>query len=336
VWYYRALTPYLEIGGDYREVVSGVYLLELPLPFSLGLINVYLVRLDDGWLLIDCGMETEASFEALDRAREGLGVAWREIRTLLLTHIHPDHMGLTRRVRGLTGARLMVHHAEVKLLAEVSQREHYRPWQRRILRQAGVAPEMISTMEFALADMQAGFYRLDPDLSLSGGETIATASGPLEVIWTPGHSPGHVCLHDSARRVLFSGDHILEHISPNIGWHSDHDALGDYLSSLDRICALDVDRILPSHGAPFSGHREWAAKTRAHHAERCEVLLRALDGQPKTAAELIPSVWNRPLSPLHYRFAVFEALAHLEHLARGGRLRRIDDGDVTRWMRAAT
>jgi glyoxylase-like metal-dependent hydrolase (beta-lactamase superfamily II) len=325
------LTPYLEIGGDYREVLRGVYLLELPLPFSLGLVNVYLVRLADGWLLVDCGMETESSFNALDRAREGLGLGWTDIRIVLLTHIHPDHMGLTRRVIGLSGARLLLHHADARLLAEVCQLELYRPYQHRIFVSAGVAPEMISVMESSLADIQKSFYRLDPDVPLAGGETLETAAGTLQVIWTPGHSPGHVCLYDPARRALLSGDHILEHISPNIGWHSDHDALGEFLSSLDRIAALDVDLVLPSHGAPFTGHREWVAKTRAHHAERCDVLLRALDGQAKTAAQLIPSVWPRPLSPFHYRFALFEALAHLEHLSRTGRVARDEEAGVIRW-----
>jgi glyoxylase-like metal-dependent hydrolase (beta-lactamase superfamily II) len=235
---------------------------------------------------------------------------------------------------GLTGARLMLHHAEVRLLEEVTEMETFRPQHHKILVEAGVPAEMISLMEGSLADIQQSFYRLDPDVALAGGETVDTSMGPLQVIWTPGHSPGHVCLFQAARRVLFSGDHMLEHISPNIGWHSDHDALGEYLSSLDRIAALEADLILPSHGAPFRGHREWAAKTRAHHAERCDVLLRALNGQPKTAAELIPSVWKRPLSPFHYRFALFEALAHLEHMLRTGRLRQLEESGVILWALA--
>src|SRR5215472_17069903 len=98
------MTPYLEIGGDYREVLPGVFILELPLPFSLGVINVYLVRLPDGRMLVDTGMDTEPCFNALDRAREGIGVAWTDIRAILLTHIHPDHIGLARQVGALTRA----------------------------------------------------------------------------------------------------------------------------------------------------------------------------------------------------------------------------------------
>jgi glyoxylase-like metal-dependent hydrolase (beta-lactamase superfamily II) len=325
------LTPYLEIGGDYRQVLPGVFILELPLPFSLGIINVYLVQLPDGWMLVDTGMNTEPCFNALDRAREGVGIGWSDIRTILLTHIHPDHLGLARKVGELSGARLMLHQADVLLLHDLSDHEASRTFQHEVLRNNGVSQEMIGVMEGTLDEIRQTFYRIDPDRTLTGGETIETAFGPLQVIWTPGHSPGHICLYDAGRRVLFSGDHILEHISPNIGWMPDHDALGEFLNSLDRVAALDVDLVLPSHGAPFRGHREWVAKTRAHHAERCDLLLGALDGRQKTAAELIPALWNRPLSPFHYRFALFELLAHLDHMARTGRVRSTEAGGVTLW-----
>ena len=149
-------------------------------------------------------------------------------------------------------------------------------------------------METSLEEIRKTFYRLDPDVPLTGGETIETAIGDLQVIWTPGHSPGHICLYQPERRVLFSGDHILEHISPNIGWQPDHDALGEFLSSLDRIAALQVDLVLPSHGAPFRGHREWVAKTRAHHAERCDLLLGALDGQSQDRGRVDPQPLESP------------------------------------------
>jgi glyoxylase-like metal-dependent hydrolase (beta-lactamase superfamily II) len=327
------LTPYLEIGGDYREVLPGVYLLELPLPFSLGVVNVYLVRRAEGWMLIDCGMNTEPSFNALERALEGVGVTWPEIRSILLTHIHPDHMGLVRRVMSLTGAPLMLHRADARMLAEIAQVTRFLAWQHQVFVASGVPEQMLAALDATHSEVEKSLYRLDPDVTLEGGETIETAAGELRVVWTPGHSPGHVCLYQPQRRLLFSGDHILEHISPNIGWHDNHDALGDYLASLDRIAALEVDLILPSHGAPFTGHREWVAKTRAHHAERCDLLLGGMDGQSKTAAELIPSVWNRHLSPFHYRFALFEVLAHLEHMARTGRVRADDEAGVKRWSR---
>jgi glyoxylase-like metal-dependent hydrolase (beta-lactamase superfamily II) len=182
-------------------------------------------------------------------------------------------------------------------------------------------------------EIQQSFELLTPDRLLSGGETIVTAHGALEIVWTPGHSPGHVCLYDCQRRVLISGDHILQHISPNIGWHPGRDALGEYLTSLDRIAALDVDLILPSHGAPFTGHREWVRKTHEHHAERCARIVELVNGGATTADQIAARLWNRHLSPFHYRFAIFEVLAHLEYLERRDVLRSERLNGVDLWTR---
>jgi glyoxylase-like metal-dependent hydrolase (beta-lactamase superfamily II) len=311
-----------------------VHVIELPLPFALGSINAYLVRMAGGYLLIDCGMDTEDCFQALEQGLQTAGIAWRDIHEILLTHIHPDHMGLTPRLIELTGARLAMHAHDAEYLRELTQTERYLAWAAGVLRDSGVPDEIIAKIGVSSKEIHKHFHRLTPDRVLAGGEKIPAVVGELEVLWTPGHSPGHVCLYARAPRVLFSGDQMLEQISPNIGWHPGRDPLGEFLGSLRDLERLEIDLILPSHGAPFSGHREWIRKTMEHHAQRCDRILALLDDAKKSAAELVNQLWERPLTPFHYRFAVFEVLAHLEYLERQRKVTRVEGGSIVQWRAA--
>jgi glyoxylase-like metal-dependent hydrolase (beta-lactamase superfamily II) len=245
--------------------------------------------------------------------------------------MHPDHVGLAPKLLERTGARLLMHPRETEILREIARSHLHTGFEKQVLEDAGVPAEMASEMEASFVAIRMTFRELHPDTFLSGGERLATAIGNLEVIHTRGHSPGHLCLYNADHRLLLSGDQILEHITPNIGFQSDHDALGEFLSSLDRLAALDADLILPSHGSPFRGHRAWVEQTKKHHGERCAQIEAALAAEPKTAHELVGDLWNRKLSAFHHRFAAFEVLAHLEYLKQRGRLEARRDGQALRW-----
>ncbi len=296
-----------------------IHTVTLPVPWDLKSVNVHLVELDEGYMLIDSGVATKECFHVLESALLERGVAWSDIRTLLLTHYHPDHIGLSWKILELSGARLVMHRADVAYLEELA-RVNGLPWYADAMRIGGVPPELAAGMEGALRGNRPAFRTHHPALTLEGGETLPIRGGKLEVIWTPGHTPGHVCLYWPEQRTLISGDHVLQKITPNIAWHPGEDMLATFLASLQLVLPYEIDVVLPSHGKRFEGHRAVITSTAAHHEERCGAILKHIAHQPMTAHELVLVLWKRALSVFHHNFAVFEIMAHLEYMSRRGEI----------------
>jgi glyoxylase-like metal-dependent hydrolase (beta-lactamase superfamily II) len=297
--------------------LPGVHRLVIPLPFAMNSLNAWLVDSGDGWILIDTGMHTAAGWRALDRAYAASGASWRDLRTLVITHMHPDHVGLAPEVKKASAASIGMHGLDSDLLREFTNPDQAEYWNGVALDLAGSPGDLKGPVNAAFHLLTVKFPDVNPEIVLEGGEKI----GSLEVIWTPGHSPGHVCLYDAERRILFSGDHILDTTSPNIGWLPEGDPLGDYLTSLRHLRSRDIDIVLPGHGEPIRDHRGWIDRALQHHADRCERITEIVAENPRTAHEISLVLWMRDLDPIHYRFAIFEVLAHCVHLERRGVIR---------------
>ena len=313
-------------------VLDGIWQMRLPLPFELDHVNVYVVALRDGYMLVDCGLGTEESYAELTAQLAAIGVGVTEIREIFLTHTHPDHVGLAKRLLEESGARLHMHAAELEQLTRIARSADKPLWLDEVLHRAGVPGELIERIEGSFERIRRNFVELIPYRVLTGEEVMEWRDGVLELVLTPGHSPGHLCLYDRARRTLFSGDHVLEWITPNIGWLPERDALGEFYTSLDRIAGYEAERILPGHGKIFADLQGYVRKTKGHHDARCAQIVEALRGQKKTAHALVSDLWTRPLAPFHHRFAVFEVLAHLEYLWRRGEIVREGGDGLDVWM----
>jgi glyoxylase-like metal-dependent hydrolase (beta-lactamase superfamily II) len=181
-----------------------------------------------------------------------------------------------------------------------------------------------------------------PDVLLKGNETFTTGAAKLEAVWTPGHTPGHLCYYDRERRYLFTGDHILPVITSNVSMRmtSDGDPLGDYLDSVAKVGKLDVGLVLPAHEHHFTDLPGRVAQLQSHHEARLDAVLRAASGQARTAYEIAADVpwdvgtWEEMDQFLH-RAAMGETLSHLEHLRKAGRIERVREDTVLRWTVSA-
>jgi len=309
------------------------------MPFELKHVNVFLLRDGDGYTLIDTGLQTEESRQALNQKLAEMKVRVERINRILITHIHPDHFGLAGELRERSKAELVIHRLEVALMEpRYARAEDLVHDVAKWLSMNGVPEADAEFVKSASMAAREFVSVVEPDTLLEGAERLPIEDTEIEVIWTPGHSPGHCCFYWRARGVLFSGDHLLPKISPNIGLHpqSGADPLDDYISSLERIGRLEVETVLPAHGDPFYDHRGRIAEIIEHHDARKAALVRlAADGAKsgwELAAGLFQGIMQRNV--FQQRLALQETLAHCQSLAVEGRLHKQVSHELVTWSAA--
>ena len=318
-----------------NEVADGVFELRLPIPFEDGLVNVFLFAGGDHVDLLDCGMNSEESLALIHSALEELG--GKPLRKLVVTHIHPDHYGAAGVLAGPGAADLYLHRLEVPLVnPRYVELEHLVEEVRRYLLVNGVTgeeAEVLSNSQRALSQVVAP---AEPAVQLDGAETLTLGRTELRVEWTPGHSPGHVCLYAEEGGLLFAGDHMLPDLSPNIGLHpqSTPDPLHEYLEGLRRMAALKPRLILPAHGRPFTDAAGRVEILTAHHRRRLDRVREIVAEGELTAWEVALKLWGERSNLYEKRLALQEGLAHLQALAVDGALEKLVSPDAVVWRSA--
>jgi len=177
----------------------------------------------------------------------------------------------------------------------------------------------------------------EPSVQLDGAEHIEMGRHSLRVEWTPGHSPGHICLYAATEGLLFAGDHILPELSPNIGLHpqSTPDPLHDYLDGLMRMAAHQPKVVLPAHGRPFSDAPRRVEALVSHHQRRLDQIVEILGrNEEKTGWQLALDLWGPRDNLYEKRLALQEGLAHLQALAVEGRVIKSVTPASVRWRSA--
>jgi len=313
-----------------EEILPDLYRIEVPLPHSpLKSVNSYLIKAQGRFLLIDTGMNREECMREMLSSLEEMDVDLRRT-DFFITHVHADHLGLVARLA--TGSSKVYFNQKEASLVNAAGSERKNRWQKiyAVYLANGLPEDIIKKS----AERHPGHrYSLKSNLSfctLREGDTIQIGDYSFRCIETPGHSVGHMCLYEANRKILVSGDHILFDITPHLEfWPEMDNPLKEYLASLDKVYALDVNLVLPGHRSIWNDHRKRSRELKEHHQARADEVLSALVEGQKTAFQIAPYVtWDIDCAswelfpPLQKWFAVGETIVHLRYLEAEGRIRR--------------
>jgi glyoxylase-like metal-dependent hydrolase (beta-lactamase superfamily II) len=311
--------------GTTHTVAPGVHWLRMPLPFALDHINLWLLEDGAGFTAVDTGIAMDTVKQAWKSVLNG-----RHLSRQIVTHFHPDHLGLAGWLEAEHGAPLWMTQSEYLTASVIA---------------AGLAPFDIPSMvalyrqhglDAARADAllaRGNAYRRGVPMipqtfhPLFDGDGLRMGAHEWEVMVGHGHAPEHASLYCAELGVLIAGDMLLPRISTNVSAYAaapELDTLKLYLNSIDRFTTLPEDTlVLPSHGRPFRGIRARVAELHAHHDARCADLLAACATGPRCAGDLLEVLFGRPIDDPHQTlFAMGEAIAHLNYLESKNRLQR--------------
>jgi|Deesub1362A_J573_1020465.scaffolds.fasta_scaffold00003_5 glyoxylase-like metal-dependent hydrolase (beta-lactamase superfamily II) len=316
------------------KIESNIYLLRVSIPIpALKVVNSYLIDTGDDLVIIDPGIGLPDSIKSLERQLDEYGYNIEDIRHIIITHLHVDHIGGAYYLQKVSGAEVYIHETEVQNINEIVMAlDDTLTVYREVLESNGVPTEVIDM----LATHHPGFVNrkiyseIKYDNLLSDRDRIRVSNTTIETVWTPGHSRGHICLYLPKTRMLLSGDHILPSITPNIRipLREDEDPLNEYFESLKKVGEKPIDIYLPGHGDPSKDIFNRVDELRRHHIERLLEVNRLVLKGGKTIYEMATKMdWDIDLPwkdfPLIQKFFAFsEAAAHVIYLYKRGYLSR--------------
>jgi glyoxylase-like metal-dependent hydrolase (beta-lactamase superfamily II) len=311
-----------------EQVTSGVWSVPVMMPESpLRYTLAYVLLADTGAVVVDPGWNSDQGWEELRSGLQAAGLSADQVTGIVVTHVHLDHHGLSRRLSEASGAWIAMHTAEVQNLpsriAAAAGPDGARGW----LARCGAPAEVMAEFNADLAE-DLGLYRLaEPDVLLDDGRYLDLPGRQIRVVWTPGHTPGHICLYDGDHDLLLTGDHLLPRISPNIGLTpgATDSPLTSYLESLNALGHYGSAEALPAHEYRFRGIAERSQALIEHHDARAREVLDvvAASGQPTIWEVTEKLTWSRgwdQITGFMRRAAMAETAAHVEYLERTGRL----------------
>lgn len=320
--------------GTFHEIAPGVHWLHMPMPYALDRINLWLLEDGDGWTIVDTGLDLPESRQIWEQAASGL-MEKRPVKRVIVTHLHPDHVGLAGWLTKRFDCALWMSREEFLMCRNLRQ-DTGKPAPQVALdfyRAAGFDDEQLENYRQRFGQFGTHIHELpDSFRRLRDGEVLEINGRYWEVVVGSGHSPEHVCLYCPGLKLLISGDQVIPRISSNVSvfpTEPEGDPLGEWLHSCHRLRDQLPGSVLvlPAHQEPFTGLHVRLTQMIDSHEKALDRLLEHLQ-EPRTAIECFSPLFKRRLKGIHEQLAIGEALAHLNCLIQRRLVQRQtrDDG----------
>ncbi|HSR31045.1 MAG TPA: MBL fold metallo-hydrolase [Anaerolineae bacterium] len=305
-----------------------LHAIEVPTPFPVGPITVFLCDgLDEPLTLIDTGPHTPEARAALEAGLAHFGYSLANLERIVVTHAHADHFGMAAELVAESQARVLSHAWNLLALGHYdADREQRTAFYADLLRQAAVPTEIMAAVGGATRGVRRFARPVEVDVSLVDGDTLHLAGRDWQVLHTPGHAAGLICLYEPDSQTLLSSDHLLADISSNPvveppppGQTERPRSLALYKASLERIAAIGIERALPSHGPVIYDVPGLVQQRLVFHERRVARVLAALRDGARTTWDVAYALFP-DRSPLDTFLAVSETIGHLDLLEMEGRI----------------
>ena len=317
------------------HISDDIIQVQIPLPYKLNIVNCYLLRGSSGWTLLDTGLNTAPARAQWQTAMKLLNIKPDDIEKIVLTHMHPDHFGLAGWWQARAETPMPVYLPEREQpQAQVFYRRANTPLYHQWMLDCGIDHATVDNVESALHSTRdlTQPHPVQHDY-LRENTSVRLGARDCRSIHAPGHSDGQLIFYHEAEKLMLCGDHVLMKITPNIGsWpHTQPDPLGRFLASLGELKALDVRLALPGHRGLISDWRGRIEELIAHHQQRLEHTLEAIESGAHSVFEIAARIFPLDrLTPHEWRFAMAETLAHLNYLRERDQVTCAHSG-IMRW-----
>jgi glyoxylase-like metal-dependent hydrolase (beta-lactamase superfamily II) len=314
-----------------QEIAPGLYRISIPLAFGLDFVHTYAAIEHDRVALFDTGPSMPSSLSLYQNALARIGRSLKDVDRIFITHSHVDHCGFAGRIKEISGAHIYLSQIEFEAIT----RAHRDPRKIHSIghfwRSYGLDEKTIVTFGAVLDAFTTATAQFTTNHFLKDEELIRIGNRTFCVLFTPGHTRGHICFFLPEEQILLAGDCILPHITPNLSPDFTCPSflpLENFIGSLKWIGALPVHTVYPAHGEPFKNLKGRVEEIIEHHIQRKDLTLQSVTRNHQMPAEISKKIFGDSLSGFDTGLALNETYVHLLQLEKEGRVEKKEENGM--------